>query len=40
MEQLHLLLKDAAEDLVLFVSFFESKEEYQPENAFAAAKNI
>ena len=33
-------LKDASEDFALFVSFFQSMEESQLENAFEAEKNI
>jgi hypothetical protein len=32
-------LKDASEDFALFVSFFQSMEESQLENAFEAEKN-
>jgi len=35
---LSLLLKDVAGEFVPFVLVFESKEEYQPENVFGAAK--
>jgi len=37
---LPLLLKDVAGEFVLFVSVFESEEEYQLENVFGAAKSI
>lgn len=39
-QQLPLLLKDVAEESVLSVLVFESKEEYQLENVFGAANII